>query len=61
MDLLGFAGASATLRCGFQRVRFTERWLLHRHSAYFRPGINDSGQIVGYDGYFQGFLGTPVQ
>jgi probable HAF family extracellular repeat protein len=24
-------------------------------------GINDSGQIVGYDGYFQGFLGTPVQ
>jgi hypothetical protein len=24
-------------------------------------GINDSGQIVGYGGYIQGFLGTPVQ
>ena len=38
MDLHGFAEASATLRCGFQRVRFTERWLLHPHSAYLRPG-----------------------
>src|ERR1700683_5063988 len=47
----------------FQRVRFTERGLLHPFTATAPisvQGINDSGQIVGYDGYFQGFLGTPV-
>jgi hypothetical protein len=64
MDRLGFAEASATLpSLRFQRVRFTERWLLHPFTATAPisvQGINDSGQIVGYDGYFQGFLGTPV-
>jgi hypothetical protein len=61
MDLMALRGPRRRFVAAFSVSASPNDGCFNATAPVSVQGINDSGQIVGYDGYFQGFLGTPVQ